>query len=225
MSALPIIMSTPMVRAILREIEAPGTGKTMTRRLALKPVRAGNAARPSEWLKVKLGDRLWVRENIWQTSRYPFTMPSGEPSPQSMNWGSRVQYAADGKPENTPNRHYPNGLQGGAISAPDPDSVWMLRPSIHMPRARSRLTLDVTAVKVEQLQDISEEDALAEGCKCSGWHKHPQLGIVTDDGELPSEEYQRLWNTLHGDEAWDANPEIVVITFKPVLQNIDKVAS
>ena len=149
------------------------------------------------------GDRLWVRESFWQASYYPSTMPCGEPSPQRDNWGSLVKYAADGDPENTPNRHYPDGLQNGAISAPNPYAAWHKRPSIHMPRKRSRITLEITGVRVERLNEITEEDALAEGVEPT-----PMNDART--------RFVNLWTKINGDGSWDASPFVWVIEFNRV---------
>lgn len=86
------------------------------------------------------------------------------------------------------------------------------RPSIHMPRWASRLTLTVTAVRVERLQEISTDDALAEGCGLRDGMHHLALRIA---------EFRDLWNSLHGPSAWDANPEVVALTFTVAKENID----
>ena len=79
-----------------------------------------------------------------------------------------------------------------------------------MPREFSRLTLTVTDVRVQRLQDISREDVIAEGIAdlddvVAGWH----------------EPYARLWNTLHGADAWDANPWVAAISFTVHHANIN----
>ena len=85
-------------------------------------------------------------------------------------------------------------------------SPW--RPSIHMPRWASRITLEVTGVRVERLQDISEEDAKAEGSKIMnhddiGWHSY-QRG------------FQTLWESINGPGSWDADPWVWVVEFKHI---------
>ncbi len=124
MTDRPIIFSAPMVRALLEG------RKTMTRRIAWKPLRligeggfgrVGLLQDPSPWQRVQPGDRLWVREN-WQSDvrnvgRPPRDVPRTEP----------VWFAAGGDPINSPGAF--------AIQA----TGW--RPSIHMPRWASRLTL------------------------------------------------------------------------------------
>jgi hypothetical protein len=91
----------------------------------------------------------------------------------------------------------------------------------YMPRWASRMTLEVTDVRLQKLQEITEEDALAEGCAGYAWHRHPALGICTDEGELPSEEFQSLWKYIHGPEAWDENPEVIALTFRVHHHNMD----
>lgn len=91
------------------------------------------------------------------------------------------------------------------------------RPSIHMPRAASRITLEITDVRVERLQDISEADARAEGATYhdgrgighSGWrHDH---GAVHADARSA---YGRLWNDINGPGSWDVNPWVWVVEFR-----------
>ena len=69
------------------------------------------------------------------------------------------------------------------------------RPSIHMPRWASRITLEVTGVRVERLQDINEEDALAEGVEHA---------------------FRSLWESINGPGSWDANPWVWVVEFRRV---------
>lgn len=79
------------------------------------------------------------------------------------------------------------------------------KPSIHMPRAASRITLEITGVRVEQLNDISEEDAISEGWP--GTSKMPWS---------PRGWFQSLWQSINGEDSWDANPWVWVIEFKRV---------
>ena len=88
------------------------------------------------------------------------------------------------------------------------------KPSIHMPRAASRITLEITAVRVERLQDISEEDALAEGVRTeldaasagASWYDKPRRA------------FQFLSESIYGAESWATNPWVWVIEFKKVTQ-------
>jgi hypothetical protein len=84
------------------------------------------------------------------------------------------------------------------------------RPSIYMPRWASRILLEITNVRVERLQDISEEDARAEG----GWRGR---GFGNPDFAVsPCDEFPTLWASVYGEESWLANPWVWVIEFKRV---------
>jgi hypothetical protein len=147
------------------------------------------------WLSAQPLDRLWVRE------AHRFT-PSGDQ--RGPTRCGPVFYEAD--------QHwfmgqvYPKGR---------------LRPSIHMPRWASRLTLTVTEVRRQQLQEITEEDARAEGMPIT-WDGKPYDPPASD----PWQGYGRycfssLWSELHGPGSWDANPEVIALTFTVARQNID----
>ncbi|WP_048796806.1 MULTISPECIES: hypothetical protein [Serratia] len=83
-------------------------------------------------------------------------------------------------------------------------------PSIHMPREACRTLLEITAVRVERLNDISHEDAKAEGC-CYG-----RGGGVPDFAVTPADHFPTLWASIYGVENWRANPWVWVIEFKQV---------
>lgn len=96
----------------------------------------------------------------------------------------------------------------------DDGIIW--KPSIHMPRAACRLKLEITSVRVERLQDISEEDAKAEGA----WPdesvveqvaKHFQRDVTAVH---PSLAFRMLWESINGAGSWDANPWLWVVEFK-----------
>jgi hypothetical protein len=90
------------------------------------------------------------------------------------------------------------------------------RPSIHMPRRLSRITLEIVAVRVERLNDISEEDAIAEGIerhKNGAWkHYTEPLAYCTN----AKDSFRSLWEQINGTESWTANPWVWVISFKRV---------
>jgi len=164
--------------------------KTMTRRLPNRDKRGPGRS----WQLVKPGDRLWVRENF----SGPYTCGYGRiPASRQDDWP--VWYWADGNPN---------------------DGDWEKpRPSIHMPRWASRLTLAVTAVKVERLQAISLEDVRAEGCEVR------QMWLLGADAEqrrtIAANVFMDLWSDLHGYESWNANPEVVAVSFRVIKANID----
>ena len=84
-------------------------------------------------------------------------------------------------------------------------------PSIHMPRSISRLTLEVTAVKHQRLQDLSDCEAIAEGIDAS---------VMVFPGQ-PVQRFGSLWSSLHGAESWAENPDVVAISFIVHRQNVD----
>ena len=103
------------------------------------------------------------------------------------------------------------------------------KPSIFMRRHASRITLEVTGVRVERLQQISEADAIAEGltkwegsepCPSSlnGVKSIPYYGIALADAweTDPRKTYKRLWETINGEESWKANPWVWVVEFQRV---------
>lgn len=118
-------------------------------------------------------------------------------------WGdcSRIWYWADGNPTE------------GDWTRP--------RPSIHMPRWASRILLEITAVRVERLQDISEADAQAEGVERVvagvGWRRYcdpdsEEVGVPPCGDARRS--FRSLWKFINGDESWSANPWVWVVEFK-----------
>ncbi len=94
------------------------------------------------------------------------------------------------------------------------------KPSIHMPRAASRITLEIVSVRVERLQDVSESDAMAEGIqRYSGplrWVRY--LDVVTGEAMHNSarDAYAALWEAINGPGSWDANPWVWCISFKRI---------
>lgn len=94
-----------------------------------------------------------------------------------------------------------------------------------MPRWASRITLEITAVRVERLQDISYEDALAEGVPDARpllGNTEPNYGETADETSRrlrwPQREYELLWNTINGVGAWDKNPWVWCVSFKRIPQ-------
>ena len=93
------------------------------------------------------------------------------------------------------------------------------RPSIHMPRWASRITLEITSVRVERLQDIAEDGAKAEG---AAWHdggRYGHSGWRHDEKDVHSDArsaYARLWEEINGHGSWAANPWVWVIQFRKI---------
>lgn len=230
----PILFSAPMVRAIL------DGRKTQTRRLMYvltNNVRSACFDRRypppialppphkvwslSHWRHAKLGDRLWVRE-AWQEfwpeeiTEVRFAKPGRSGSPARLPETMQVIYRADGE--------MPAHPEYGKAR-------W--RSSIHMPRWASRITLEITGIRVERLQDISEADAIAEGILPWGtsgkWWDCPSHTQIFGEGENiewvrfegartkdPKEAYRAIWTNINGPESWNESPWVWVIEFRRI---------
>jgi len=191
----PILFSGPMVRAILEG------RKTMTRRVVSLPdwfceeYAAHGASEIASEMDCPYGapgDRLWVRET-WAS----FGSSASITPPVSLR--CQIRYDADNSCQW---RDVPEGAKGVRHNA-----SFRLRPSIHMPRWASRLTLEIAAVRVERLQEISRMDALAESCVGSGF-----------DDETPQSEFAELWDSINAARGfgWSVNPWVWVVSFKRV---------
>lgn len=138
-----------------------------------------------------VGDRLWVRE----TWRGVVAINAPEAS-QELGIARYV-----------PDQEYCREVHYRATHEVDKEP-W--RPSLHMPRWASRITLEITGVRVERLQDISQADAKAEGC----WYGRG--GGEPDFAVSPADHFPTLWASIYGEESWQANPWVWVIEFKRV---------
>jgi len=223
MKERPILFSAPMVRAIL------DGRKTMTRRAApidsldiraisddciawsvkfSKPIggtiASHSGGRFSQQQARSIiasqfcpygapGDRLWVRE----------TWAQNENQLSETRMDTSIVYRADGEAR---------ALDNGS------EKPW--RHSIHMPRWASRITLEITGVRVERLQEISEADAEAEGIaahrKGGWWWEQPPPGIEGTNhfgAKSARDAYSALWESINGAGAWAGNPWVWVIGF------------
>ena len=147
------------------------------------------------------GDRLWVRETArCEFSREDFT---------NQVFRTNVAYRADGKSKtfetNKPSKWFPDRTNLTAAG----ELPWC--PSIHMPRWASRITLEITSVRVERLNSMTESDALAEGCN-GGRDSIPGYMYSA----TPHEHFHHVWQSIYGKESWQANPWVWVIEFKRV---------
>lgn len=248
MKSRPILFSAPMVRALLA-----GT-KTQTRRVSglhvinAEPYRfefIGVTSGPGEphyafrdkhngvqtlvrCRNGQPGNQLWVRETFMDLQG---TGVEHRPDPYGPL--SRYAYQAD----TPPGSH-------GDEARKEYGLRW--KPSIHMPRAACRITLEITGVRVERLQDISEADAKAEGCerlhddepgyvfrgyhdwhvcpKCGGTGLHdalgPNGGVIFDvdctECDTYVKRYRHLWESINGQKSWDLNPWVWVLDFRRI---------
>lgn len=135
-----------------------------------------------------IGDRLWVRETFG--NRVVRDALGG--------YGEFITYRAS-----KPDAVYCTCASGDVIPM-----KWT--PSIHMPRRYSRITLEITNIRVERLNDISNDDAKSEGC----WYGRG--GGVPDKAITPSDQFPTLWEEIYGDGSWSSNPWVWVIKFKKV---------
>lgn len=211
MADRPILFSAPMIRALL------DGRKTQTRRV-LKPqpiehegmncrrlkfvgrdgsivgdaspdLLSDGSCPAAIFTRYAPGDRLYVRED-WSTHpKYDAI------APRDLDRGTGLYTRADME------WHVCTEVIGAPFGR--------RRAGMHMPRWASRLTLLVDEVKVERLQDISEEDARAEGVEMIANRNYR-------DG------FAILWNSINGPDAWDANPWVVVIQFSVRRGNIDR---
>ena len=199
-----ILFSAPMVRAIL------DGRKTVTRR----PVK-GSALK---WLEEfapefvalsanelcpfgRIGERLWVRETWYcdhfEVQKGPYLQPADMHDLDQSREDGELVYAADGL-------------------APYEQEQPTWKPSIHMPRWASRILLEITDVRVERLQDITYEQAAAEGV-----HRGPlREWCASDEGgachKYPVPAFRDLWQSVGGN--WQANPWVWVVEFKRLTQ-------
>ncbi|EBA4600810.1 hypothetical protein BA656_11665 [Salmonella enterica] len=140
-----------------------------------------------------VGDRIWVRETFgWQIRRDPVG-GTGE---------FRVYRATT-----------PDAVRYQTASGEAAPMKWV--PSIHMPRRASRITLEITDIRVERLNNISYDDAISEGIKQEWTCIDPGLGSYAHKNDV-QDDYETLWKSIYGEEFWAANPWVWVIEFKRV---------
>jgi len=199
----PIIMSGAMVRALL------DGSKTQTRRpLRKQPLDILPMNVPNEWIGLmsrnpnkgvvfkckygQVGQRLWVRETFYINEQL-WVDDHFEPD-------GRTVYKAD--------KDNPDIFKG----------AW--KPSIHMPRWASRIDLEITEVRLAELNDMTEEDAKAEGIYSNSIYGDTGFHWVSKDSgyETAIIAFERLWDSLYAQRGygWETNCFVWVLTFKVV---------
>ena len=206
MTELPILFSAPMVRAIL------DGSKTQTRRVMTNHpgddwVHDGFGRITSKHPKRgRFG--LFVRRGLGTDFPELDIVPSRYGQPGDRLW-VREAHSVRVRPEDSPDGLARVWYRASSPWSEDDRVVWS--PSIHMHRWASRITLEITRVRVERLQDISEADCIAEGC-AGGHGSIPGYAYAA----TPLEHYNWLWNHINGPGEWEANPWVWVIEFKKV---------
>lgn len=156
----------------------------------------------------KPGDRLWVKET-WGMS-FEDIVPKGRQFISGGTWGSQD------RPHRKPCVVF---LSDGDMPSNSPWETARWSPSTQMPRWASRITLEIISVRVDRLQDIAEEDAIAEGCEMEGCfpkEQPDQSGIGEIGWDSAVEWYSWIWESIHGPDSWELNPYVWVIEFKEV---------
>jgi hypothetical protein len=212
MKAYPILMSAPMVRALLEG------RKTQTRRVIKPQPTVDGGADDSGY-----GRDWWLEWKSHESGFYPEELarlcPYGKPGDLLWvreTWIHGYEFDANDMPiydgEELREKTW--------YRASDPELRWAdhdstpWKPSIHMPRWASRLTLELTEVRVERLWDISYSSMEAEGCLPSN--------ICGGSWTVLRDEYWKpLWESINGPASWDANPWVWVLTFRVHQQNVD----
>lgn len=168
------------------------------------------------------GDRLWVRET-WRSwgSTCDETSPEDDHECSPHCRQTYVAYAATPRVgyRPIPDRADITYLDESTPIERNPRLLGPWKPSIHLPRAYSRITLDVTDVRVQRLREITEEDAKAEGIPTTT-AEHTFVKCFRDPAERAAERikrYAELWDAINGARSpWSSNPWVWAITFKRV---------
>jgi hypothetical protein len=215
MTDKPITFSAPMVRALL---DGP---KTQTRRVTTQPRFDAQGCHLAG-----VGPQWW---DYWSSDRAEVHRFKVLYAPGDRLY-VREQFWS------CPTALTESGWDVHAFRADDdgPAHGRTLRPSIHMPRWASRITLTVTEVRVQRLQDISEADATAEGvvevsaqwqdadepATFPSYQAYGQEACFSGAGAARLS-FMTLWNSLHGPEAWGENPWVAAVSFTVEQRNID----
>ena len=207
MKERPLLFSAPMVRALIA-----GT-KSQTRRVVKAP--GWDPASPEygglTGIKQHADERIGLQAYFWHARSalaHGVRCPYGQPGDRLWvretwrEWSDAAwHYAADGLV--LPKQRDRELAEFLAQRAPFTWESYTWRPSIHMPRAASRITLEVTGVRVERLQDISTRDCWAEGIAAS-----PDVD--------PVHEYRELWELINGRGSWESKSWVWIVEFRRV---------
>lgn len=195
MTERPIRFSAPMVRAILEG------RKTQTRRVIKITGVSGkkvSITSPDERL-------IELESGEFQAGVFHYLSTGGLSGPYRLPWKRgdtlwvKETFATD-------------GVVVRYAATDDIHELRKKKPSIFMPRWASRITLKVTDVRVQRLQEISNTDAIAEGCGVTWSNPHPEKTREP----FPCLVFRDLWASIHTMASWEANPWVAAITFERV---------
>lgn len=243
MNAKPILLSAPMVRALL------DGRKTQTRRIVKPQPDQYPSLRPES-----RGGRAWVFMAYSDRPGYTFATgdvrcPYGEPGDllvvreawQYADWTDDgfpfISYRADGARRliGEIQDEWSDRLSDIWADLSDPlnyrldcraaDRRW--RSPVHMPRWASRITLRITDVRVQRLHDITEGDAAAECVAPAATHATYGYGGLSAlaDEHAHMRAFRDLWASIHGPGSWGENPWVWALTFEVLRCNIDEIAT
>lgn len=214
MKDIPMIFNTEMVKSLINGSKAatrrhvmPKPDPLLSKCLECKDGWEIGLARYEKQMKeikrpFSIGDIIYVRETFATLGHNDYQ----EVSPRNRTDIHEIRYKAS----------EPDGLadhQDWEVRG------YHWRPSIHMPRWASRLTLKVTNVQIERIQNITEEQSKKEGVPPSFLNRFGKMPVCPNykDG------FAKLWNSIYND--WDQNPFVWVIEFEVIHKNVDKVIS
>ena len=204
-----MIFNDEMVRAILNN------RKTQTRRI-MRNQPAGDTPETPVMIRNKNGAFQWYDDRYGESGFFP--CPFGQ---QGDRIWVRETYRVHSKATDVATLVYRASVRNSWTEQTHRVPVYVCNkqvspekwtPSIHMPRWASRILLEITDVRVERLQDISDEDARAEGCWRGRGFGRPDLAVSLCD------EFPTLWASVYGEENWLANPWVWVIEFKRIQE-------
>lgn len=210
----PILFSAPMVRAIL-------DGKKSETRRVVKPqprpdLYYGYLPWPNDESCITWDDVLADTEYYVKCGHCPFQV--GMDLWVRETWGFSAKLPASTKDELSW-LAYP---ELRAYRADNPEGNWCWRPSIHMPRWASRLTLEITQVRVQRVQEISDEDAMAEGVTPDPSRLDPYSVWPAPISHHSA--FRELWDSINGGRgySWESNPYVWCVSFRVVTRQEDE---
>ena len=223
MKERPLILSAPMVRAVLNRT------KSQTRRI-IKGLPLGVESvshvpgqdKPGEWTVVsssfpryamtcpfgEVGDRLWVRE-AWRLEQ--------ELNPYSGTKAMNLWHQDENRDFPIPVQYEADGARIGYWA--ELGELGRYRHARYMPRWASRLLLEITDVRVQRLANISESDAIAEGIERARhvmWRDYLINNPAEGAFHTPTASFKSLWESIHGPHSWLENPWVFALSFKVV---------